>query len=986
MFLADVPDYSRFEISQLDPDDVSGSPVSRGDVLTMWGTSPSQHDSGPHRGAIDATGRWSWLALHYPCDFRLKVIQEPRYAGEPESILATLPTQASLPGDPVKKRDWPEALWANERLHAAVVGHTDHQAAVKEILCAITVAPSELLPLLATALRHHYEQVVNAPDRYPAERYPWRLHAGPARDVEFHDDEEGFRANLGPDYLLLFDGSTVTFPRTTIDPHGNHWTQRGMPTEQWSPMEERTREYAKALYGSTLRKTGYVDLPVVLIPRPDNEVNSRALSVAVPAAYGGSPDDRLIGYIRQRILWRLYRAGLHTLAPFSGWEIACTALYRTDSDRRLMLAIPHGVSYEPLVAEFFARKPQQPPLPTILLSVPHTDAVLQEMAKFEETSPVGTLVVGTSPATGTEPQRLTVTDASTDWVVGVWREGHLVLRDERHRDSVCDALRAQGLRVAGEGGDPACNVTGIWRYGGLEIGAPRPPSVNNYAHLPAADRAHEMVGRFDVESRVLWVQDARFQEPLLAYMHRVGLTVDKISQAPWPWQLDEIVPLPQTVTRPTSLSVLRDLQDLVPDGAFDMEGDIWADSAPSVEAGPSDAIYQGFVGERAGLFPDANLTGDIVGCRICGQMCGAFKSAVCTSALAYCQACLRHAADGLSSTTRKAAAVALGAIGHHEFSGQPLLESQLATVHIDPDNPVLARQIDRLVLLRFAVRRGVFPWTLLLVESGLANEGMRMARGTILPARDGHLCLSLREKAVDDFFHQHQIAHDREPLYPADDLLNPRKRLRADWVLDDGTFVEMWGMATVPEYAAKMHLKERIALKSGIRLIGLLDDDLPRLRDVFADWLPNGSDWQWSPLSIAGSRSPTARRRRRPDVNAPGGAAFNAEARRERLMRCRQAVELRSQGMIRREIAARMGVKLETLPGLLRDGVFYADPSTDPVRLALAKRAREAMDSGTTKAAFAASQGLSRAKGNECWRDADVVFGPRASGTPSALS
>src|SRR5690606_3617607 len=114
-------------------------------------------------------------------------------------------------------------------------------------------------------------------------------------------------------------------------------------------------------------------------------------------------------------------------------------------------------------------------------------------------------------------------------------------------------------------------------------------------------------------------------------------------------------------------------------------------------------------------------------------------------------------------------------------------------VHVDPARPVDAETLDRLLLCRMAVRRGEHAWTLLLVEAGLADAGVRMARGTVLPARDGHVCFSLREKVVDDFLHMHQIAHKREPHYPRHPVDNPRTRLRADWVLDDGTLVEMWG-------------------------------------------------------------------------------------------------------------------------------------------------------------------------------------------------
>src|SRR3546814_9560476 len=119
------------------------------------------------------------------------------------------------------------------------------------------------------------------------------------------------------------------------------------------------------------------------------------------------------------------------------------------------------------------------------------------------------------------------------------------------------------------------------------------------------------------------------------------------------------------------------------------------------------------------------------------------------------------AVKGGLDSPRASAASAISLIAGDEFDGQPMLESQLDVIHVDPSQPLEPRDIDRLLLLRFAVPRGVFPWTHLLAEAGLIDDGLRMARGTILPARDGHLCLSLREKVVDDFLYQHDIEHER---------------------------------------------------------------------------------------------------------------------------------------------------------------------------------------------------------------------------------
>jgi hypothetical protein len=87
-----------------------------------------------------------------------------------------------------------------------------------------------------------------------------------------------------------------------------------------------------------------------------------------------------------------------------------------------------------------------------------------------------------------------------------------------------------------------------------------------------------------------------------------------------------------------------------------------------------------------------------------------------------------------------------------------------------------------------------------------------------------------------DFFDLYGIGHTREPLYPFDKQLNPRTRRRADWLLEDGTFVEMWGMPKDPVYAEKMREKVDLAQRHRMSLIGLTADDIGRLRKIFAHW------------------------------------------------------------------------------------------------------------------------------------------------------
>src|SRR3546814_10760197 len=116
------------------------------------------------------------------------------------------------------------------------------------------------------------------------------------------------------------------------------------------------------------------------------------------------------------------------------------------------------------------------------------------------------------------------------------------------------------------------------------------------------------------------------------------------------------------------------------------------------------------------------MTGSLAACRLCGARCGEFTTAACSALLAYCQPCMIAAVKGVLDSPRASAASAISLIAGDEFDGQPMLESQLDVIHVDPSQPLEPRDIDRLLLLRFAVPRGVFPWTHLLAEAGFRSE------------------------------------------------------------------------------------------------------------------------------------------------------------------------------------------------------------------------------------------------------------------------
>lgn len=116
-------------------------------------------------------------------------------------------------------------------------------------------------------------------------------------------------------------------------------------------------------------------------------------------------------------------------------------------------------------------------------------------------------------------------------------------------------------------------------------------------------------------------------------------------------------------------------------------------------------------------------------------------------------------------------------------------------------------------------------WLKALVEAGVLENGTRRtSRGTQCLAKDGHVCLSLGEKTIDDFLHSHGIAHEKEPHYP-------ERNFRADFLVD-GIFIEYFGLKGNPDYDAKTRLKQRICKKHGIRLISIYPSDLVSLKKL----------------------------------------------------------------------------------------------------------------------------------------------------------
>jgi hypothetical protein len=131
-------------------------------------------------------------------------------------------------------------------------------------------------------------------------------------------------------------------------------------------------------------------------------------------------------------------------------------------------------------------------------------------------------------------------------------------------------------------------------------------------------------------------------------------------------------------------------------------------------------------------------------------------------------------------------------------------------------------------------------WLKVLQAAGIVGpEGWRVSRGTICLASDGHHCRSLAEKAICDWLHSHGVGHVIEPPWPQHPELNPSGKLRADWAIGD-VYIEFAGLMGDAQYREKIGRKSRLAQETGIKLMVLDPEDLPRLDSVLTPFLRKG--------------------------------------------------------------------------------------------------------------------------------------------------
>jgi len=117
------------------------------------------------------------------------------------------------------------------------------------------------------------------------------------------------------------------------------------------------------------------------------------------------------------------------------------------------------------------------------------------------------------------------------------------------------------------------------------------------------------------------------------------------------------------------------------------------------------------------------------------------------------------------------------------------------------------------------VQRECGSWLQALIDSEVLSDGTRRtSRGTQCVANDGHVCLSLAEKTIDDYLHERGMTHTREVSYPDSPF-------RTDFVVN-GVFIEYFGLSGDAAYDTRTREKICLCRERNIQLIEIYPPDL----------------------------------------------------------------------------------------------------------------------------------------------------------------
>lgn len=241
-------------------------------------------------------------------------------------------------------------------------------------------------------------------------------------------------------YRIGWDGWRAVLP-----PAGRH-----DPWDISDPYSDTAGDIEAFVERATCTRTAHqtpAPVELRLVHRPDNEYNPNAISVAIPDAFGGTIDERHLGYIYEADLYAAGGHDLADLAEFAGGSIVCTALAGTHGTLELDLPEPRIV--RDAIDEFFTTAPESPhhqphlvgrPRHVHTQSHPDTSEALDLLRHFPDPAlPVTALDVNSS-GSHSRYRGLWLRDADTGRRLGTITMGHLLLDDERDRDQVLALL------------------------------------------------------------------------------------------------------------------------------------------------------------------------------------------------------------------------------------------------------------------------------------------------------------------------------------------------------------------------------------------------------------------------------------------------------------------------------------------------------------------------------------------------------------------
>ena len=114
-------------------------------------------------------------------------------------------------------------------------------------------------------------------------------------------------------------------------------------------------------------------------------------------------------------------------------------------------------------------------------------------------------------------------------------------------------------------------------------------------------------------------------------------------------------------------------------------------------------------------------------------------------------------------------------------------------------------------------------WNGAVTAAGLVpnrSHSQRMYKRMRANAWDGHICDSISEVIIDNWFTEHDIPHQRDIRYPGTNHL-------ADWGLPGNIFIEYFGLVKdSPRYDRVVWKKKDLCRKHGIELIEIYPQDL----------------------------------------------------------------------------------------------------------------------------------------------------------------